>query len=83
MRHVKIDGEYYRQYEADDAARMTETWRKWIEEDIHRDWRFRRWGMGPPVGCDHEMSWQMVLLAMMPFVYGLFALVAQFIEGVS
>lgn len=62
MRYVYVSGEHYRQYDADDAARMTEAWRQWIEKDIHRSWRFERKDLGALPG---EMRWRTALLAIL------------------
>lgn len=62
MRTVQIGGEFYQQYDADDSARMTETWRQWIERYIHRSWRYERKDLGALPG---EMRWRIVLLAML------------------
>jgi hypothetical protein len=65
---VKINGEWCYRY-GGDTHLMTDSWKRFIEQDIARAWAWRRWGIDPPVGCNHSMSWQVALLAMMPLVY--------------
>lgn len=67
---VKINGEWCHHYMGP-ARLMTDSWKRFIEKDIDHAWAWRRWGIDPPVGCSHMMSWQMAFLAMMPLWYAL------------
>lgn len=78
---VRHRGEIYFYY-ARAEYWMDERWKRFIaDEIIGRAWQWRRWGIDPPVGCNHSISWQAALLAMMPLVYALALSIVTLIES--
>lgn len=62
MKTVKVGGEYCRQYEDTDTYWMDGRWKRWLESYIHRECRWVRWGID---ARDGQMTWQVVVLAML------------------
>lgn len=78
---IRHGGEIYFYYDSAEHW-MSEDWKRFmVEVIINRAWQWRRWGFDPPVGCSHTLSWQAVILALMPFFYVLCADVARLITA--